>query len=196
MKTIVWDVDDVLNDLMRLWLEDYQQKHSLKKKLFLKDITENPPLRMIKTSLNEYHRSIDAFRLSGIYGSMEPLRDVVNWFKDHGNRARHIALSSVPLKAAHLSAKWVFENFGQWIRTYHFVPSKRYNEKIPCYDGGKTDYLKWMNRSDIIVVDDNEPSIKGALDLGLKGIIFPRPWNKAEKSIKETLETIKEMISE
>lgn len=186
MLTIGWDVDDVLNNLMRDWLnKEWLPKHA-GCHLKYQDIKINPPHKLLSVTRNEYLESLDSFRLTKLYRKMKPVKDVLEWFRSHGTSYRHIAITSVPKIAASSSAGWVFNNFGEWIRTFHFVPSRREGQNIPQYDNDKAGYLKWLNKVDIFV-DDNEENIKGAQILGIKCILCPRPWNTGAGSISELL---------
>ena len=64
MKTIAWDVDDVLNELMFYWFEDcYKNEHNNIKQNF-KDLVNNPPQDILGISNDEYLKSLDRFRIS------------------------------------------------------------------------------------------------------------------------------------
>jgi len=189
MITIAWDIDDVLNDLMKCWFEEkWLQAHPNCKKGYA-DLKENPPHKILGISHQEYLQSLDEYRLSRNYIRMKPVKEVWEWFLDHGDRFRHIALTAVPLKAAFISAHWVFKNYGKWIRTFHFVPSKREGEDNPEYERNKGDFLKWFGKVDILI-DDNFENIKNAEKAGAKSLIIPRPWNNQMKTIEEVLHTI------
>ena len=124
---------------------------------------------------------------------MNPTPGVKEWFMRHGQGFRHIALTAVPFFAAGESGKWVLTHFGQWIRTYHLVPSHRDRCKIPVYDRTKKEFLKWIRQVDCLV-DDNEDAVERAESVGVKGILFPRPWNsqrgKPIEAILATLSTL------
>ncbi len=183
MITIAWDIDDVLNDLMRCWFEEkWLPAHQECKKGY-EDLKENPPHRILGVSLDEYLQSLDEYRLSEQYLKMKPLKEVMEWFLTHGRKFRHIALTAVPLGVSSLSAQWVFKNFGIWLRTFHFVPSKRLQEDIPEYEKDKGDFLRWFGKVDVLI-DDN---IKSAAMAGIKGILMPRPWNNQNHSVEEVL---------
>ena len=64
LPLIVWDVDDVLNNLMASWIDDWSYRN--KKKYRINDLIENPPNRMLKISLEEYYNdsSIDYIELN------------------------------------------------------------------------------------------------------------------------------------
>ena len=186
MKTIAWDIDDVLNDLMRIWFEQKWLADHPDSKIRYEDITENPPHRLLNTTLENYLRSLDEFRLSSMYQKMLPVEEVMNWFTKNGNNFRHIALTAVPLNAASASAQWVFRHFGSWIRTFHFVPSKREGQKIPDYDNDKGNFLKWIQKVDVIV-DDSPVNIQTAKNAGVKGVVIPRPWNHSKTTVMQTL---------
>ena len=151
------------------------------------DIYKNPPHEIIGISFEQYIDSLDEFREKK-FSSLLPNEIVLNWFMEKGYRFRHVALSAVPRKAAHISSQWVIKHFGHWIRTYSFIPSPR-GERDSLYDQNKYEYLKWLNKADIFI-DDNERNFKHVSKLGIKPIIFPQPWNNQNKSIHEILDDI------
>ena len=59
MKTIVWDVDDVLNDLMREWIENWSRPARPGCTIAYHAITKNPPPRVLGISLEEYRKPLD-----------------------------------------------------------------------------------------------------------------------------------------
>lgn len=193
MITIAWDVDDILNNLMSEWLTGKWLPEHPDCRVNFEQITENPPDRIIKSSREEYLLSLDNFRLSETYFKMKPDPEVLAWFEEFGDQARHIVLTSVPIKAAHISAGWVMKNFGRWIRSFNFVPSLRGGEKISEYDRSKTAYLKWLNNVDVFV-EDNTQNISEAGKLGIKGILVKKPWNKGRLALKDALTEINKII--
>ena len=195
MLTIAWDVDDILNDLMRCWLVNKWLPEHPNCKVSFEQITENTPERIINSTKEDYLLSLDSFRLSKAYPRIQPNQEILAWFKEHGDMARHFALTSVPIKAAHISADWVMRNFGKWIRSFSFVPSLRANEQAPDYGNTKADYLKWLNKIDVLV-EDNEQNIREAQNLGIKGILVKKPWNKGRLSLKDALVEISKIIKE
>lgn len=190
-RTIAWDVDDVLNNLMHDWFVQKWLKDNGKCGLRYEDIAENPPHRLLGVQLETYRCSLDEFRLSALYQQMTPVKEVMEWFIEYGDNFRHIALTAVPLIAASASAQWVFKHFGKWIRTFHFVPSKREGLCLPETDKNKADFLKWIGRVDVFI-DDNADNIKGIAD-NIKTIVFPRPWNNNKASIIRQLGEIGEL---
>jgi hypothetical protein len=184
LKTIVWDVDDVLNDLTRSWFLLWRQDHP-GCTMGYQDLKENPPHEVLGVTLENYLHSLDEFRLSPSYQNMAPMKEVKDWFLQKGSHFRHTALTAVPLRAASFSAQWVFRNFGAWIRAFHFVPSKRKDEKIPQYDLDKAEGLQHL-RPDFFI-DDNAKNVIAAQNAGINALFFPRPWNDSEMTVAETL---------
>ena len=122
MKTIIWDVDDVLNDLMKEWLDKHWLPSYPDCAIRYEDLIENPPHNILHITIDNYRRSLDEFRMNR--GSeLRPVMEVHDWFKANGNKFRHIALTAVPLSLAHISAAWVYKYFGTWIRSFNVVPS-------------------------------------------------------------------------
>ncbi len=185
MLTVVWDVDDVLNHLMRDWFErDWKPAHP-ECRLQYEDITENPPDRVLGITRAEYLDSLDRFRLSAAAREMEPDPEVLAWFRIHGAAFRHIALTARPLDTAPAAAEWAMRHFGQYIRVFGVVPCRAL-PGTPEYDLTKQDFLEWWGRGDILV-DDSPANIAGAQRIGLSGILYGQPWNTGSRSPLETL---------
>ena len=175
MITIVWDIDDVLNNLMAAWFEDgWRGKHG-DCRLEIKNLVENPPHRVLGVSREEYLASLDEFRAS-CERTLEPNATILEWLKNKGRNYRHFALTARPLASVPAQTEWLFRNFGEFIRGYGVVPSRPATEEP--YDRNKADYLSWMSVGDIFV-DDNEENIRAAVELGLTGILYPQPWNRS-----------------
>jgi len=176
MKTIIWDVDDVLNNLMEDWFEKHWRLIHHECNIEYGDLVENPPDKILGTTLYEYRKSLDEFR--NINGTQfQPTPEVLDWFKTNGSKYRHVALTAVPISLASISAAWVYKHFGNWIRSFNIVPSPRDTDPDFIYDLSKKDFLSWFSKGDIFI-DDNLINIKDAGTIGIKTLIFPRPWNK------------------
>jgi hypothetical protein len=194
MITIAWDVDDILNDLMYNWLTKKWLLEFPDCRVNFEQITENTPESIINISKEEYLLSLDNFRLSKNYSQMKPNAEILAWFENFGDKARHMALTAVPVLAAHVSAEWVMRHFGKWIRSFNFVPSlRKEDENTPAYDKSKVDYLKRMNRIDLLV-EDSEINIREAEESGIKGMLIGKPWNKSNLSVADALLQINRLL--
>jgi hypothetical protein len=193
MKTLAWDVDDVLNSLMREWFEDLVTNSQREIKIGYDKLSENPPHKLLGMTLNQYHVSLDEFRLSGRYERLAPTGEILSWFNAYGHCCRHLALSAVPLAAAPTSSAWVLKHFGKWIRTFHFVPSKRAEEAIPVYDRSKADFIDWHGNIDVLI-DDNPEHIEQAAQIGIQGILINQPWNVGKMDLSETLASLTKAV--
>jgi hypothetical protein len=189
MLTIAWDVDDVLNDLMRTWFEEWWKPNHPDCILNYTDLYENPPHQLLGVGLDEYLESLDAFRLSGHYERMLPNPEILGWFGNHGAAYRHISLTAVPRIAASVCAAWVIKHFGDWIRTFHFVPSPRPTDIFAEHESTKAHYLKWLNRVDIFI-DDHTGNIQDVNAMEIRGIMLAQPWNSGGRSMNEILESL------
>jgi hypothetical protein len=190
VKTIVWDVDDVLNDLMKSWLEKHWLPKHRQCRFKYAEISENPPHNLINATLDEYRQSLDSFRNSETARRMRPSKKVLNWFAENGCKYRHIALTSRSIVTVPVLAEWVFTHFGHWIKTFSFVPAARKGQKLPVYDTNKGDYLAWLGKGDVFI-DDDENNVKLAAKQGIRTILFPRPWNSSKSTVAQALKQIK-----
>jgi 5'(3')-deoxyribonucleotidase len=193
MKTIAWDVDDVLNDLMKEWLEKFWRVRHAENTLQYEDVKINPPHPLLGVKKEEYLASLDDFRISGHYKLLKPRKEVLDWFVEHGEKCRHVALTRVPVAAAHISAEWVMEKFGTWVRSFHFIPSYRTGEHPPVYDENKGAYLNYFGKADLLI-DDTMENIDAARKAGVKTLVFPRPWNASKMTVGQLLNEVLKII--
>jgi hypothetical protein len=191
MKTIVWDIDDVLNDCMRMWLEkDWLPLH---RGCILKyeDLTENPPNRLLGAAMTEYLESLDKFRLSSYANEMIPDAEVLKWFKFYGTSFRHIALTARPRQSVSPAIIWMLRHFSEWFQTLSFVPSERPGESPGCPDRTKGEFLAWLGKADFFI-DDSPQNIHEAESLGIQTFLVARPWNNSRLTLVDILNILGE----
>lgn len=193
MPTIVWDVDDVLNDLTRRWLEDAWIPGRPGCSVGYGMLIENPPHSILGVDAADYLGSLDAYRLSPAAAALAPVPEVLSWFREHGDSCRHLALTARPAQTVAPAAAWVFHHFGRWIRTFHFVPSPRPGQELPDWERDKEDALRWLGLGEI-VVDDSLANLEGARRLGLATVAVPRPWNGRASSVGEAMEELTRLL--
>jgi hypothetical protein len=185
MLTIVWDVDDVLNDLMRQWFTSCWLQDRAGCEISYHELIENPPDAVLSISRAEYLSSLDEFRRTERAREMEPNRIVLQWMRQHGDRFRHIALTSRPLGTAPNVADWVLRHFGAWIRCIGVVHTRE-DDEFPVYDRTKGEFLDWLKCGDVMV-DDSPENIRQAQSRGLKTLLYPQPWNSSTLSVDALL---------
>jgi len=190
MRTIVWDVDDVLNDLMQIWFNEAWLPAHRQCRLSYEDIRENPPHRILGVDKSEYLKSLDEFRRSKKAHAMDPNPAILKWLRCCGSRFRHVALTARPLDSVPSAAEWLFRHFGAYFRCFGFVPS-RPALGMPIYDRDKSDFLQWLGDADFLV-DDSEENIARAKDMGIGAILYPRPWNHARGTAASALRLLTE----
>lgn len=190
---VVWDVDDVLNDLMRAWFTQVWAPAHPGRRLAFDDLRENPPYSLLDLTKGDYLRSIDEFRLGPRYAALEPNKEILAWLREHGSACRHVALTSTALKAAPTTAAWVLRHFGRWIRDFAFIPAPRPGEGLPVYD---LDKAAWLARlpGNPIFIDDSPPNLAAAAATGADVLCWPRPWNTATIGVAETLESVTQLL--
>jgi hypothetical protein len=187
--TLVWDVDDVLNDLTRAWLEGWWRPSQPGCATCYADLEANPPHDVLGVPLETYRASLDAFRHAAL-PALPPDPEVRAWFAAHGARFRHVALTATPLGVAPAAAAWVLRHFGRWIRTFAFVPSPRHDDGgPPAYDAGKAEYLTWLGRADLLL-DDNTGHVEAARAAGIEAWLVPRPWNAGRGTMTDLLDAL------
>jgi len=192
-RTIIWDIDDVLNNLTQAWLKHEWCPEHPDCTVQFSEIRANPPHEVLGITLHEYQVSLDRFRTSEVGRNLTPVPETVAWFEQHGAQYRHIALTARPFVAVPSAAEWLFQHFGQWIRGFGFVPSPRANDHAPAYDRDKGDWLRWVGVGDVLV-DDSPANQKAAIELGLKTVLVPQPWNQANGTISDALTDISRQL--
>lgn len=194
MLTVVWDVDDILNDLMHQWfLHGWLVEHPTCRISF-EELTCNPPDTVLGVHRSEYLASMDLFRKTDRAYNMTPNPEVLRWFHECGDRCRHIALTARPLETAPDVAHWVMRHFGAWIRCFGVVPT-RSEDGVPIYDRTKGEYLSWLGKGDVLV-DDSTENIHQAASLGLKTLQAAQPWNKSILTVPALLRELSRMAGE
>ncbi len=189
MALIAWDRDDVLNDLMRCWFDQWWKPSHPGCRVCYEDLVENPPHRLLGVGLTEYLASLDEFRLSEHADRMKPVPEVLAWFEHHGHLHRHLVLTATPLAAAPAAAAWTFRHFGRWVRSFHLIPSPRAGQVAYQYDEDKGTYLHWLQKADLLV-DDSPANLESAARYGIPGVMVPRPWNQGGPDLADALDRL------
>ncbi len=189
IETIVWDLDDVLNDLTRIWFESAWMTERPDCRLGYHELVENPPHRLLGITRDEYLQSLDRFRGSPEAEAMAPEQDLLRWFSRYGNRYRHVALTARPRESAGSGMKWLWAHFGEWIQTLAFVPSERPGQCSRQPDRSKADYLAWLGKADYFI-DDNAENCRAAAQLGICTFMVAKPWNTSRLAIEDILKRL------
>jgi len=184
---IIWDVDDVLNHLMRDWFFFWQNLNHNQTTKF-DELHDNPPHTILEISLNEYLNSLDEFRNLEKARSLEPNQHLLQWFHQYGSHHTHIALTARPLTTMSNQAWWVYKNFGLWIHTVAVVPAARDAEN-PMRFKKKAQYIEWLGKGDLFV-DDNHENVAAVAKLGLQTLLYPQPWNNSRQSEAELIKQL------
>jgi hypothetical protein len=194
MLTIVWDVDDILNNLMQQWFHDGWLAEHSDCRLAYAELTSNPPDTVLGVQRSEYLDSMDRFRSTEQGCNLTPNPQVLDWFREQGSHFRHIALTARPLETAPDVAHWIMRHFGGWIRCFGVVPT-RLGKEFPVYDRSKGDFLAWLGRGDVLV-DDSTENIHQAASLGLRTLQPAQPWNNSTLTIPALLQGLSQMAGE
>lgn len=189
MKTIIWDIDDVLNDLTHAWLEKVWLPLHPECHVRYENVTENPPQNLLGIGKQEYLVSLDAFRLSPEADRMVPDDQVLGWFKRYGRYFRHIALTARPRKTVFPAIEWVLRHYGEWFQTFSYVPAERPSEPTGHPDQDKHDFLFWLGKADYFI-DDSPYNVDEAQKLGIDAYLVAQPWNGSTVNLMDILHTI------
>ena len=189
MKTIVWDVDDVLNDLTRAWFENEWVPLHPACRLGYHELKTNPPHQLLGVSKEEYLASLDRFRLSQAATSRAPDTALLNWFRAHGDQYRNIALTARPRETVCPALQWLLGHFGEWFQTVAFVPSERPGQSFRQPDRSKADYLAWLGKADFLI-DDTAENCSAAEKLGIRSFLVAQPWNESRLSMRDILKVL------
>lgn len=192
IRTVVWDVDDVLNDLMQAWFATVWLPEHPGEVVRYEGLSENPPHGLLGIARDEYLASLDGFRLGPAYAGLEPNPDILSWLAEEGGNCRHVALTATPLRAAPGTAAWVLRHFGRWIREFAFIPAERNGETLPAYDANKGEWLARHGDSSVLV-DDSPQNIAAARAAGIATLSWPRPWNDGSTTA-ETLRALSRYV--
>jgi 5'(3')-deoxyribonucleotidase len=170
---LIWDIDDVLNDLIRLCISTTAQ--TIRPGIRFEDLQQNPPLQELGCSLDEYRSILDECRAEYLY-DQPPRKEVLEFFQTWGDQFRSVTLSSAPVSTAHRSAEWVLRHFGRWIHGTIFVPSPRKHIPIgiPLF-ASKAEAVSTLNG---ILIDDMPQNVEPVRAAGNKAFYFPAPWNE------------------
>ena len=178
---LIWDIDDVLNELIPLCIATTAQK--VKPGIKREDVQTNPPLEELGCSLDEYRKLLDECRDRHLY-SRPPRREVLEFFQEWGNCFRSVTLSSSPMHMAPRSAEWVLHHFGSWIQGTIFVPSPR--KHVPVESALFASKAEAVLSLGGILIDDMPINVENVRAAGGEALYFPAPWNENKNmSIKD-----------
>lgn len=189
MKTIVWDIDDVLNDCTKRWLEKGWLPYHRDCHVQYENLTENPPHKLLGVSKTEYLDSLDQFRLCSEAAEMVPDARVLKWFRSHGPHFRHLCLTARPRQTVFPAIEWVLRYYGEWFQMFSFVPSERPGEPPGHPDRDKRDFLSWLGKADYFI-DDSADNIDKAKSLGIETFLVDQPWNQSDLTLVDILEAL------
>ncbi len=170
---MVWDIDDVLNSLMRDFLLWYNKRQGAE--IAYPDITENPPHRILGCSKEEYLSALDIFRRD-FFMELRPNPLAMDWFGSMGcdSDIAHIACTSVPIRFANISWAWLCKHY-PFFRVFSFAPSFRQGDDLGPIRS-KADALSLFKEVNLFI-DDNEQNVSEAGEF-CKALLYPAPWNR------------------
>ncbi len=190
----MWDVDDVLNPLMRDWLEHQKRLESISSTFEYADLINPDFSETLGWPRQNFLVALDEFRLE-FQGRLEPNELIQNWFRqNHSMNVKHVALTATPRTVSDISRDWVAQNFGEFIDDFYLAPSARDTDLLPrkrkhdFYMDFKAEYRE------VIAIDDRPDNLSDARDAGISTLCWPQPWNGSLLDSESTLKALSMMI--
>jgi len=187
MATIIWDIDDVLNDFTRIWLAQFWKKSNPDCTVNFDELTANPPHTILGITKSTFTASIDKFRCSREFTAIPPPPSIMRWFSEHGHKHKHLALTARPLTAVAPAADWLLTHLGAWFRVFAFVPSRRETDPDFVAELSKAAFIEWLGKGDFFI-DDSQENIRKAQSSGVKPLLVKQPWNQGGTERDELLQ--------
>ena len=188
MALVIWDIDDVLNELSARWLEWVNDPAITDKS----QLTNPHFEEVLGWNRGHYLESLDRFRAERFI-DLEPNRLVQSFMSRH-TQVSNVLLSATPLSCAPFSAQWGFVHFGQWIDGVLIAPSPR--PETPSTNKTKRDHIqRLVDAGDrVICIDDQPANIREAERAGALAFLWPQPWNESESSQAAVLDSISNIL--
>jgi hypothetical protein len=117
---------------------------------------------------------------------LKPDGDVLEWFRAHGGRFRHVALTARPRNTVAPVLQWLLMHFGAWFQTFSYVPAERPGQSSRQPDSSKADYLEWLGHADVFI-DDNPENCLSAQHMGILTFLRAQPWNRSSLGLNDIL---------
>jgi hypothetical protein len=193
MITIAWDMDDVLNNLVWAWFHGEWLPSHPDCRLRYQDLVENPPHRILGIGQREFLELIDAFRESEKAANLTPNREILDWLAAYGARCLHVVLTARPTGSLPQMSHWLFRHFGSYVRALGVVPV-RLKPDEPAYHKSKGEFLAWFGNVDVMV-DDSEENLRSTEASGVRGIVFPQPWNSSRGTVYDALQLLTDVVT-
>ena len=151
---IAVDCDDVLCELVTIWIERYNYEYT--DTLKIEDITEWDITKFVHLSCKD--KIYDYIRDEKIYDLLPQVKDAL-WGVNELRKMGHRIIVVSACDEGNMQAKY------QWLKRNGFISDIR--EFVVCKD-------KSLIKCDILI-DDKQDNIATTSAIG---ILFPRPWNK------------------
>ena len=193
---VVWDIDDVLNPLMEVWLEHQKSIKRIDGSFSYDSLTDPDFSQTLKWGRNSFLESLDEFRLQ-FQSKLLPNRMIQNWFENQSKiRVKHVALTATPRVISEISRNWLEVNFGTHITDFFLAPSARDDDGLPRMT--KLDFYQQFTSEfkHVIAIDDRPDNLTNAKTAGASTLCWPQPWNDSLLDSEETLKALSRMIFE
>ena len=163
-------------------------------KIQYEQIVQNPPHDILGISKEKYLQTLDKFRTM-MYFTLKPNQEILNWFEKNGSKAHFSVLTATPSSCVTFSSRWIFDNFGKWIRTFAYIPSKREGVNDLVFDSTKAD---WLVRNHVNIFIDDSPKniieVQVRSDNKINCYLVKQPWSNEGMPISDILKEIEEKL--
>jgi len=182
---LIWDVDDVLNDLTIRVLEELGVVNTGP----VTSSFSNPRDYVLSLGYEEdtYLTCLDNVRRN-VFHELKPNAEIQSWLQEHGSKYSHMALTSTPLQFCSNSASWVFAHFSHWIDSFGCTPSPRPTDPKGMRYRTKAEYLTRLS-TPYILIDDTVSNLEQIDPINGFGLQFPTRWSSTQ-TIPECLQSI------
>lgn len=123
----------------------------------------------------------DSFEDKSLFNKPIEARGVTFWsnLRPYGNARRF--MSAVGKLLSWGSVRFTSNYEGVDMISGSLIWLRRHMPAITMNNIALVKQKAWLSRSNAVLIDDNEVSVKAFRDMGGHAILFPRPWNRLNK---------------
>lgn len=187
MKTIIWDVDDTLNNFRFDWfLHNKEELKKIDHDISYDYFNIKNPYNILNDNKDTFIKSLKDFKNYNHF-KITVNKEIYNWFYKYGKNYNHIILTKCSKDYFEFAVNFVNKYFGKWIQSYNYISGNKkdnLNEFLT-----KAEFIKKYFKEIKYFIDDSEKNCKQVEELGIKTFCPKQPWNNG-MDIKDILEEL------